>query len=203
MNVSLVIANTNSIKSGIIIKIGVSVKTIKRAKKIIVDNLENNVFKRASIKSRTCCYYGDTIKLADFDFGNTLLNQKQYGSILVYDFSYKTLIGSKLIIFRIDIIDGFIIVCDGTRYLVLIGRKKYDTIFNKIRYLIEVKRGITYVIFHNYARIKVDSSDSLPLEKLQTIHNNIKRLKSVWNKDQNHYYYNTFFEKFFYKLVKK
>ena len=28
-----------------------------------------------------------------------------------------------------------------------------------------VKSGITYVISHNYARIKVDSYDSLPLEK--------------------------------------
>ena len=28
-----------------------------------------------------------------------------------------------------------------------------------------VKSGITYVISHNYARIKVDLYDSLPLEK--------------------------------------
>ena len=34
---------------------------------------------------------------------------------------------------------------------------------NRIRYLISQKYGITYVIYHNYARIKVDSSDSVPL----------------------------------------
>ena len=42
------------------------------------------------------------------------------------------------------------------------GPEKYDAIYNRIRYLLEV---IIYVISHNYARIKIGSSDSLPLEK--------------------------------------
>ena len=54
---------------------------------------------------------------------------------------------------------------DGTRYLVLFGSEKHDSIYNRIRYLISVKSGITYVTFHNYAKIKVDSYDSLPLKK--------------------------------------
>ena len=66
---------------------------------------------------------------------------------------------------RFDKIDGFIRVYDGTRYLALFGTEKYDSIYNMIRYLIEVKRGITYVISKNYAKIKVDSYDSLPLER--------------------------------------
>ena len=43
--------------------------------------------------------------------------------------------------------------------------KKYDFIYNMMRYLIGVKSGITYVISQYYAKIKVDSYDSLPLEK--------------------------------------
>ena len=43
-------------------------------------------------------------------------------------------------------------------------KKKHDVIYNRIRYLISQKGGITYVIFHNYARIKVDSYDCLPLD---------------------------------------
>ena len=39
-----------------------------------------------------------------------------------------------------------------------IGSEKYDFIYNRIRYLIGVKRGITYVISHNNAKVKVDSS---------------------------------------------
>ena len=75
---------------------------------------------------------------------------------------------------------------DGTRHLVLFGSVKYDTIC-KIRYLINQKGGITYVFSHNYARIKVDSYDSLPLEKPLTLYNVIILIKSVLNKDQNHY----------------
>ena len=45
------------------------------------------------------------------------------------------------------------------------------------RYFKGVKSGITYVFFHNYARIKVDSYDSLPLEITLTFHNVITRIK--------------------------
>ena len=33
---------------------------------------------------------------------------------------------------------------------------------NRIRYLMGIESGITYIISHNYPRIKVDSYDSLP-----------------------------------------
>ena len=59
------------------------------------------------------------------------------------------------------------------------------------------------MLFHNYAKIKIDSYDSLPLEKALTLHNVIILIKSVFNKDQNHYYYNIFLEKCSYQLAKK
>ena len=60
----------------------------------------------------------------------------------------------------------FIRVCDAFRYLVvLFGPEQYDVIYNRIRYLISQKSGISYVVSHNYARIKTDTNDSLPLEK--------------------------------------
>ena len=43
--------------------------------------------------------------------------------------------------------------------------EKHDFIYNRIRYITALKSGITYVTFHNYTKIKVDSFDSLPLEK--------------------------------------
>ena len=66
---------------------------------------------------------------------------------------------------RFDKIDGFIRVYDRTRYLVLFGREKRDLIYNRIRYLIEIIIGISYVISHSYAKIKIDSYDSLPIPK--------------------------------------
>ena len=54
-----------------------------------------------------------------------------------------------------------------------------------LRYLISVKSGITYVISHNCATIKVHSYDSFPLEKSMNLRNVIILVKSVWNKDKN------------------
>ena len=84
---------------------------------------------------------------------------------MIYEISYEILIGAKPLRVMFDKVDGFIRVYDGTRYLVLFGPEKYDAIYNSVRYLITQKSDITYVLSHNYARIKIDSSDSLPLEK--------------------------------------
>ena len=56
-----------------------------------------------------------------------------------------------------DEIDGFFRVSDGTKYLVLFGAEKYYLIYNRFKYLIEVKSGITHVFSHNYAQIETDS----------------------------------------------
>ena len=54
---------------------------------------------------------------------------------------------------------------------------------------------------HYYAKIKVDSYDSLPLEKMLTLHV-ITHNESNLNKDQNHHYYNIFLQKFSYQSAK-
>ena len=41
-----------------------------------------------------------------------------------------------------------------------------------------------YVISHNYAKIAVDSFDSLPQEKILTLDNVIILIKSFYNKDK-------------------
>ena len=96
-----------------------------------------------------------------------------------------------------DKVDGF------TRYLVWFGPEKCDAIYNKIRYLISQKIGITYVISQIYTRIKIDSHDFLPPEKISTLHNVITLIKSIFNKGHSHYYYNIFVEKCSYQLAQK
>ena len=108
------------------------------------------------------CYYFDDIVIFEyFDFDNILIDEKSYKNILIYKILYRTLIGPKSLRIRFNKIDGFIRVYDGTRYLVLFGPEKYDVIYNRIRYMISQKSGITYVISHNYGGIKVDTYDSL------------------------------------------
>ena len=132
-------------------------------------------------------YFNSIVKLEDFDLGNISLGKKSHRNILIYDISYKTLIDSKLLRIRFDIINEFIRIYDGTRYLTLFGYEQYDAIYNRIR--LSLKSGITYIFSHYLAKIKVDSYDSLPIEKLLTLHNVIIQMKSVLNKDKNHYYY--------------
>ena len=82
----------------------------------------------------------------------------------------RWLVLSLQVVASIKQINLFELVYDGTKYLVLFGAEKYDFIYNRIRYLVGVKSGVTYVISHDYAKIKVDSYDSLPLEKGYTTH---------------------------------
>ena len=62
-------------------------------------------------------------------------------NILVYIISYKSLIDYKPLRIRFDKIDRFIRVFDGSRYLASLWNKKYDSIYDRIRYLISVKSG--------------------------------------------------------------
>ena len=111
---------------------------------------------------------------------------------MTYDFSYKTLIGSKPLRIIFDKINRFITIYDGTRYLTLFGSEKYDAIYDRIRYLINLKSGITYIFSDYFSKIKVDFYDSLSIGKRLTLHNVIIHIKSVLNKDKNHYYYKIF-----------
>ena len=147
----------------------------------------NDKLNEIDIKNRTYYYFNDIIEIEDFDLDNILIGEKSYENILFYNISYKILIDTKPLRIRFDKIDWFIRVYDGTRYLVLFGSEKYDFIYNRIRYFIRVKNGISFVIPHNYAKIKVVLYDSLPLEKTMTFHNVIILIKSVWNKDKNNY----------------
>ena len=51
--------------------------------------------------------------------------------------------------------------------------------------------------------MRVDSYDSLFIEKTLTVHNVIILVTSVLNNDQNHFSYNIFLEKCLYQLAKK
>ena len=144
--------------------------------------MKNNEFKKVGIKNHTCYYFNDIIKLEDFDLDNILIDEKSHENILIFDISYKTLIGLKPLQIRFDKIDGIIRISDETRHLTLFGTKKYDTTYNRIRYLISLKSSITYILSHYFAKIEVDSYDSLPIEKTLPLDNVIILFKSVLKK---------------------
>ena len=100
---------------------------------------------------------------------------------------------------RLDELDRFIKVHDKIRYLILFDYNNCDEGCDKIKYLISEKRGITDSVDHNFARIRIDSFDSLPFKKvLLSFRNVIILIKSVVNKNIN-YYYNMLLEKGLYE----
>ena len=56
------------------------------------------------------------------------------------------------------------------------------------RYIISLKSTITYIFSHGFVKIKIGSYDSLPKEKILALHNVMIFIKSVLNKDKNHYF---------------
>ena len=130
--------------------------------------MENNQFWNARIKNRRCYYFDDIITLQDFCFNNILIDKRSHENILIYDVSHKNLIGPKTWRIKCDKIDGLVRIYDGTRYLTVFDSEKYGTIYDRIRCLISLKSGITYVFSHYFAKIKVDSYESLSIEKIFT-----------------------------------
>ena len=113
---------------------------------------------------------------------------------MFYDILYRTLFGSKPLQISFDEVDGFIRVYDGIIYLALF------VLENMMSFVIELDILLTKkVLLHMYFLIIMQklkfSYDSLSLEKTLTLHNVIIFIKSVFNKYQNHNYFNIFIEK--------
>ena len=109
---------------------------------------------------------------------------------------------------RFNKVDRIINIYNGIRYLELSNSYNlykevyytiYNAIFDWINYLISQKSGITDSFNHNFVRIRVDSYNSLPIEKALTFHNIIILIKLVVNENKSHYHYNIFLEKGSYK----
>ena len=129
----------------------------------------NDELKEIDIKNRTCYYFDDITRVENFYCGHGLLDEKLYENLLIYDISYKIFMGTNPLRIRSGKVDGFISVYDGTGYLALICSKRYDAIYDIIRYLIS-KKVVLHILLiiidiSNFAKIKIVSYNSLPKEK--------------------------------------
>ena len=59
----------------------------------------------------------------------------------------------------------------------------FDKIWDKIKCLISKKNDIADSINHNFGKIRIDSYNSLPIEKILAFHNIILVIKAVVNKN--------------------
>ena len=74
-------------------------------------------------------------------------------------------ISVKLLPIWFDKIFKFIKINDGIRSLVIFSSEKYNAISDRTNSHISEKSGIAYSIIHHFARIRIDSYNSLPIKK--------------------------------------
>ena len=105
---------------------------------------------------------------------------------MIYEIANKTSIGSKPLRIRFNIKGGIIRIYDVTRYLLLLCPEKHDAIYNTIRYLINLKRGIAYITLMPKSRLFLIN---IRLENnILTLHNVITLINLILSKEKNRYY---------------
>ena len=62
------------------------------------------------------------------------------------------MIQTKPLHVRLDKIDGFVRIYDGTRYSTMFGSEKYDAICDGIRHFTSLKWGMTYIFFSLFCK---------------------------------------------------
>ena len=73
---------------------------------------------------------------------------------MIYGILHKNLIDSKPLRIRFDKNDVFIRIYDGTRYVGLFGSERYEATYDRIRYLLSLKIGITYIFSHYFGKTR-------------------------------------------------
>ena len=81
----------------------------------------------------------------------------------------------------------------------MFSSEKYNAIYDRIRYFISLKSGITYIFPNYFAKVMIHWL----YKKILTLHDVTIHIKPVLNKGKNHYYYKIFLEKSSYQLAKK
>ena len=73
------------------------------------------------------------------------MDGESYENNSIFDISYNTLIDAKPFRIMLDDVDGLIRYYDGTKYLALFDLENDDSFYDRIRYLIRLESGMTYL----------------------------------------------------------
>ena len=97
------------------------------------------------------------------------MDVKSYENILIY-IVYKIPYRANPLCIVLDKVDGYIRKNGQTKCLALFcSNKKYDRIFDRIKYTIMLKSNISDVRSQRYTKIKINSDDDLPLENYMNL----------------------------------
>ena len=156
--------------------------------------------KEINIKNRTYYFFDDMINSEDFDSNLPEIDKKSYKKIDIYYIGYITMKDSdnvkvKIVNLIIVKVDGYIEEKNGNKYLTLVSANKneevlikYTELWNETKYLIKtINSGEVGEHEKDYMKIKVNSDDNLPLNKILKLHSLTIVIRSVFQEDDNYY----------------
>ena len=140
------------------------------------------------------------INIKNFD-SNLLKWTKIHTKILIFiafiitkDLDYINIHSVNPLYFIIDKADGYIEVSNGNKYLTLVSTNKnkdilrnYIELQDKIKDLIKTINDKTSDYDKKYMKIKFNSDDNLPSNKILKLYNMIIVVRSVFQEDKKYY----------------
>ena len=133
--------------------------------------------KEVNIKNRTCYFFDDMINI------KTIKN-----------LSYINFNSVNHVYFIIDKLDGYIEENNGNKYLTLVSTdknketlKKYTKLWDKIKDLINTVTNTSGDYDEKYMKIKFNSGNNLPLNKVLKLHNLTMVDRYVFQEDKKYH----------------
>ena len=157
-----------------------------------------------NIKNRTYYFFNDMINIEDFDPSQIKVDQKSFKYIGIYHIGYITIksisdrenINSvNPLYLMIGEVDGYIKESNGNKYLTFAftdnNKKvlgKYTKLWDETKYHIQtIKAGKSGKYEKNYMRIKFNSDDDVPLNKILKPRMLTIIVRSVFKEDGKYY----------------
>ena len=159
------------------------------------------VIKQLNIKNRTYCFYNDLVNLDGFDADLLKLDKKGVMNIKVYYIGYVTkkpaynIDSVNPLYLNIYALDGFIEEKDGSKYLNVALTdynnnvlKKYSEVWKGIKnQIVKINNGLEGEYDNDYMKIKFDSDDDLPVNKVMKFYDLTVIIRSVFERDGKYY----------------
>ena len=156
--------------------------------------------KKINIKNRTYYFYNNIIDLKGFDAKLLKIDKKSYKNIDIYYIGYITIkkiddyesiYSVNPLYLRINHASGYIEEKNGNKYLIFDSvdenkevLKKYADVWDGIKNKIKAINGDKENDYgKDYMKIKFNSDDGLPLNKLQKFHFIIVFIRCVFSED--------------------
>ena len=155
--------------------------------------------KEINIKNRTYCFFDDMINIANFDPILLKIDKTSYKNIDIYYIGYITMKDSEYVKIKsinplysiISEVDGHFEIREGNKYLILDSTNKHKEVLKKSTQLwVEIKNSIecnSIEKINNKLKIKFNSDDDLPLNKILKIHNMTIIIRSFFEEDSKFY----------------